>query len=214
MLGSGVEKDQTTRPTVRGRKTLAAIEAAARRIIARKGFLAMTVADIAQEAGRSPASFYNYYDSKEDLLAHWADDFRAEAKARAVVAYKHGVPPRERVMESARAHWMTYRERLAEMVGVFQLAMINEEFAGHWRELCDDAVASITESVRRAQREGYCPGVDPGLTAAAIVAMLNQFCYDRLAGAGEDADIDDEAAIRALGEIWYRAIYWRADEQG
>ncbi|TDB88636.1 TetR/AcrR family transcriptional regulator [Actinomadura sp. KC216] len=211
MLGSGVEKAQTPRPTQRGRKTLAAIEAAARRIIARKGFLTMTVADIAQEAGRSPASFYNYYDSKEDLLAHWADDFRKEAKARAVVAYKHGVPHRERVMESARAHWETYRERLAEMVGVFQLAMINEEFAGHWRELCDDAVQGIAESVRRAQREGYCPGADPELTARAIVAMLNQFCYDLLAGAGQDAEIDDEDAVRTLGEMWYRAIYWRAD---
>lgn len=212
MLGSGVQKAQTTRPTVRGRKTLAAIEAAARRIIARKGFLAMTVADIAQEAGRSPASFYNYYDSKEDLLAHWADDFRAEAKARAVVAYKHGIPHRERVMESARAHWETYRERFAEMVGVFQLAMINDEFARHWRELCDEAVGSIAESVRRAQSEGYCPGADPKLTATAIVSMLNQFCYDVLAGAGEDADIDDEAAVRTLAEIWYRAIYWRADQ--
>lgn len=212
MLGSGVQKAQTTRPTVRGRKTLAAIEAAARRIIARKGFLAMTVADIAQEAGRSPASFYNYYDSKEDLLAHWADDFRAEAKARAVVAYKHGVPHRERVVESVRAHWETYRERFAEMVGVFQLAMINDEFARHWRELCDEAVGSIAESVRRAQSEGYCPGADPKLTATAIVAMLNQFCYDVLAGAGEDADIDDEAVVRTLAEIWYRAIYWRADQ--
>jgi AcrR family transcriptional regulator len=212
MLGSGVEKAQSPRPTVRGRKTLAAIEAAARRIIARKGFLAMTVADIAQEAGRSPASFYNYYDSKEDLLAHWADDFRAEAKARAMVVYKHGVPHRERVMESARAHWETYRERLAEMVGVYQFAMINDEFARHWRELCDDAIQSIAESVRRAQREGYCPGVDPDLTARAIVAMLNQFCYDVLAGAGEDAEVDTEAAVRTLGEIWYRAIYWRADQ--
>lgn len=200
-----------TRPTIRGRETLAAIEAAARRVIVRKGFLKMTVADIAREAGRSPASFYNYYDSKERLLAHWAEEFRAEAKSRAEPAYRHGVPPRERVLESARAHWRTYRERLAEMVGVFQLAMINDEFARFWRELCEDAIASVAESVVRAQREGYCPGIDPRLTASAIVAMLNQFCYDRLAGSGEGAGIDDEAAVRTLADIWYRAIYWRPE---
>jgi AcrR family transcriptional regulator len=53
-------------PTRRGRRTQAAIDAAARTVIARKGILATTIADIAAEAGRSAASFYNYYDSKEE----------------------------------------------------------------------------------------------------------------------------------------------------
>lgn len=46
-------------PTVRGRQTQAAIDEAARTVIARKGILSTTVADIAAEAGRSTASFYN-----------------------------------------------------------------------------------------------------------------------------------------------------------
>lgn len=199
---------EATRPTVRGRETLAAIEAAARRVIARKGFLNMTVADIAKEAGRSPASFYNYYDSKEALLAHWAEEFRAEARDRARPAFKSGITHRERVLETVRAHWDTYRDRLAEMVGVYQLAMINEEFNRYWQDLCGELVDYIAESVVRAQREGYCPGADPKLTATAIVAMLNQFCYDHLAG---DADVDDEVAVRTLADLWYRAIYWKPE---
>ncbi|HEY2198940.1 MAG TPA: TetR/AcrR family transcriptional regulator, partial [Mycobacterium sp.] len=39
-------------PTHRGRQTQAAIDAAARTVIARKGVLATTIADIATEAGR------------------------------------------------------------------------------------------------------------------------------------------------------------------
>jgi AcrR family transcriptional regulator len=58
-------------PTVRGRQTQAAIDAAARIVIARKGFLATTVYDIASEAGKSAASFYNYYDSKESMVREW-----------------------------------------------------------------------------------------------------------------------------------------------
>jgi AcrR family transcriptional regulator len=46
-------------PTHRGRRTQAAIDNAARAVIARKGILATTIADIAAEAGRSAASFYN-----------------------------------------------------------------------------------------------------------------------------------------------------------
>jgi Bacterial regulatory proteins, tetR family len=44
-------------PTQRRDRTQAAIDAAARTVIARKGILATTIADIAAEAGRSPASF-------------------------------------------------------------------------------------------------------------------------------------------------------------
>jgi len=199
---------ERARPTIRGRETLAAIESAARKVIADKGFLKTTVPDIAREAGRSPASFYNYFDSKEHLLAHWAQEFKAEASRRARPAYASGVSHRERVAQSVRAHWDTYRERLAEMVGVSQLAMVNEEFAGYWRELCDAAVAGIAESIVRAQDEGYCPGLVPRVTASAIVAMLNQFCYDHLAG-GARPDIDDDEAVAALTDIWYRAIYWK-----
>ncbi|MFD4291605.1 TetR/AcrR family transcriptional regulator [Rhodococcus sp. NPDC058505] len=197
------------KPTVRGRETLAAIESAARRVISRKGFLATTVADIAGEAGRSTASFYNYYDSKEALLSHWAEEFRTEARDRALEAFTHGRSNRERVALWSRAHWMTYRERLAEMIGVFQLAMVNDNFATFWQDLCDELVDAVSDTIRRAQKDGYCPGIDPRLTASAIVAMLNQFCYDQLAGDVDPDTVDDDAAIATITEIWYRAIYWK-----
>ncbi|WP_194150333.1 TetR/AcrR family transcriptional regulator [Prescottella subtropica] len=198
-----------TKPTIRGRETLAAIENAARRVISHKGYLATTVADIAKESGRSTASFYNYYDSKEDLLSHWAQQFRVDARERALEAFAHGKTNRERIELWTRAHWLTYRERLAEMVGVFQLAMVNDTFAAFWQELCDDLVDAVSETVRRAQKEGYCPGIDPRLTGSAIVAMLNQFCYDQLANGVDPETVDDDDAIAAMSSIWYRAIYWK-----
>ncbi|MFF3490470.1 TetR/AcrR family transcriptional regulator [Streptomyces sp. NPDC002795] len=206
---AGPKGGQGARATVRGRATLAAIEAAARRFVARKGFLTMTVADITQEAGRSPASFYNYFDSKEALLEYWARDFVEEVKTRVRPAYRHGVPAQDRVLESARGHWDTYRGRLAEMVGVSQLAMVNEDFAQYWEDLCEGAVVGIAEMVARAQREGYCPGADPRLTACALVAMLNQFCYDRLANGRAEQGVDDDACVRTLAQVWYHAIYWK-----
>lgn len=201
---------QAPRPTKRGRQTLEAIDAAARKVIAEKGFLKMTVADIVQEAGKSPASFYNYYDSKEALLEHWARQFQDEARDRLHLAEQQvGKDPRERIEAAARAHWETYRARLAEMVGVFQLAMINDEFARVWDEICMEAEAGIARAVARAQQRGFCPGVDPTLTAGAIVGMLNMFCYDNLAN-GRAADVDDEACIATLADAWYHAIYWTA----
>ena len=207
--------DQPTRraplPTHRGRRTQAAIDTAARTVIARKGILAATIADIATEAGRSTASFYNYYDSKEAMVREWALRFRDEVNERAQPVTRDGLSRRERVHQAAAAHWHTYKRLLAEMISVSQLAMINDDFAQYWAEICAIPTSFITEMVRRAQSDGYSAGDDPQLIAVAIVAMLNQFCYLQLAGPGPGpvGDPDDEACITTLANIFYRAIYYK-----
>ncbi|OBI44217.1 TetR family transcriptional regulator [Mycobacterium colombiense] len=193
-------------PTARGRRTQAAIDMAARTVIARKGVLAMTIADIAAEAGRSAASFYNYYDSKEAMVRQWALRFRDEANERALSVTAHGLSDRERAHAAAAAHWHTYRHRLAEVISVSQLAMVNDDFAQYWAEICEIPISFIAESVRRAQAEGHCRDDDPRLIAEAIVAMFNQFCYIQLGGA-RAAEPDDQACIQTLANIYYRAIY-------
>jgi AcrR family transcriptional regulator len=199
-------------PTHRGRRTQAAIDTAARTVVARKGILATTIADIAAEAGRSAASFYNYYDSKEAMVRQWALRFRDEANQRALSATGHGLTNRERAHEAAAAHWHTYRNRLAEVISVSQLAMVNDDFAQYWAEMCAISISFIAESVRRAQAEGYCPDDDPQLIAEAIVAMFNQFCYIQLSGPNRQTSApDDEACIKTLANIYYRAIYSQED---
>ena len=202
---------RTRLPTNRGRRTQAAIDAAARTVIARKGILATTIADIAAEAGRSTASFYNYYDSKEAMVREWALRFRDEVNQRALPVIRHGLSDREQAQQAAAAHWHTYRNRLAEMISVSQLAMINDDFAQYWVDICAIPTSFITEMVRRAQAQGYCAGDDPQLIAVAIVAMLNQFCYLQLAGTGSSpaAAPDDQACINTLANIFYRAIYYK-----
>jgi len=192
-------------PTARGRQTQAAIDAAARVVVARKGILATTVADIAAEAGRSTASFYNYYESKEAMVREWAMRFQDEAGQRARTVTGHGLTDRERVTEAVSAHWNTYRNRLAEMISVSQLATVNADFARYWAELCSVPLSFITGMVIRAQAQGHCPDDDPHLIAEALVAMFNQFCYIHLSGA--KTDVDDQACIRTLTNIVFRAIY-------
>lgn len=193
-------------PTVRGRQTEAAMDAAARNVVARKGILATTVADIAAEAGRSTASFYNYYDSKEAMVRDWALRFRDEARHRARAATEPGLSNAERAHAAAAAHWNTYRHRLAEIISVSQLAMINDDFAQYWADICALPIALITAMVEDAQRQGFCAGDDPKLVAVALVSMLNQFCYSQLSGDGA-ATADDAACITTLANIFYRTIY-------
>jgi AcrR family transcriptional regulator len=193
-------------PTQRGRQTQAAIDAAARTVIARKGILATTISDIAAEAGKSTASFYNYYDSKEAMVREWAVRFRDEARDRSRAAAKPGLSNWERSYEAAAAHWNTYRHRLAEIISISQLAMVSEDFAEYWADICDLPISLITEMVKHAQQHGFCADDDPHLIAVALVSMLNQFCYTKLSG-GNAEDVDDDACITTLANVFYRTIY-------
>ena len=202
-------------PTLRGRQTQAALDAAARTVVARKGILATTVADIAAEAGKSTASFYNYYDSKEAMVRQWAVHFRDEARERTTSATAPDLDSRERVHRAVAAHWHSYRHRLAEMIGVSQLAMINDDFAKYWSDICEPPTAMITSMVKEAQREGFSISDDPHLVAVAMVSMLNQFCYVQLSGAGgAAASVDDDACITTLTNVCYRTIYDKGAARG
>ena len=195
-------------PTLRGRQTQAAIDAAARAVIARKGILATTISDIAAEAGKSTASFYNYYDSKEAMVREWAVRFRDEARTRSQAAAEPGLTNWERSYEAAAAHWNTYRNRLAEIVSVSQLAMISDDFAEYWADICSLPIGLITQMVKQAQQHGFCAQEDdPHLMAVAMVSMLNQFCYTQLSGAAVGDTVDDDACITALAKFFYRTIY-------
>src|ERR1700733_15916797 len=61
--------------TAKGRQTRTAIEQAARKLFAERGFHGTTLADITSAAGKSPAVFYRYFADKEDLLAALAGAF-------------------------------------------------------------------------------------------------------------------------------------------
>jgi AcrR family transcriptional regulator len=195
-------------PTLRGRQTQAAIDAAARAVVARKGILATTISDIAAEAGRSTASYYNYYDSKEAMVREWAVRFRDEARDRARAATEPDLTNRERAQRAASAHWTTYRHRLAESISVSQLAMVSDDFAQYWAEICELPIGLVTSMVKQAQLQGFCPEDDPHLIAVALVSMLNQFCYTQLSGDGAK-NADDAACITTLAAIFYRTIYYR-----
>jgi AcrR family transcriptional regulator len=201
---------RTEKATRKGRETDEAFRAAARTVFARDGYLNARISDIAEAAGRSVASFYNYYDTKADLLIALAEEFHVEATAMAVLPYRAGLSHEDALREAVAGFWRTYARRRGELIGIFQAAMVEGEFRDRWLELRAEAVSRIAAQVRQAQAEGFCPGVDPVLTASALSAMLEHFCYIWLGQGGEkDVPFDDERALDALATIWVKSVYWR-----
>jgi len=206
--------NRVSKITPKGRATDEAFRQAARVVFARDGYLNAKISDIAAEAGKSVASFYNYYDTKADLLVALAEEFHAEATELAVLPYTAGLSRQEALREAVAGFWRTYAKRRGELIGVFQASMLEEEFRDRWLDIRAEAIGRIAREIERAQAAGFCPGIDPVLTASALSAMLEHFCYIWLGQGGERADVkfDDESAIDSLATIWVKAIYWRPDE--
>jgi AcrR family transcriptional regulator len=201
-----------TAATRKGRVTDEAFKDAARLVFARDGYLNAKISDIAEAAGRSAASFYNYYDTKADLLIALAEEFHLEATSLAVLPFQVGLAGEEALREVVAGFWRTYAKRRGELIGIFQAAMVEGRFRDRWLELRGEAITRIAAEVRAAQAQGYCPGVDPVMMASALSAMLEHFCYIWLGQGGEkDVPFDDERALDAVATIWAKAVYWRPE---
>ncbi|MFF5225217.1 TetR/AcrR family transcriptional regulator [Dactylosporangium sp. NPDC000521] len=199
----------------KGARTAATFLEAARKEFATRGYLATKVEDIARTAGRSPASFYNYFTDKADVLAALAQAFHEDTRAQIAVPYQEGRPPEEAIRRAITIFWETYRDRLGALSGVFQASMADPAFLESWRDIRRSAIDFIAHGIERAQKDGYCPGIDVRMTSSALSSMLELSCYVWLAQGGDNGDsvVDEEAAIDSLAGIWYHAIYWRPEDQ-
>ncbi|RPA06076.1 TetR/AcrR family transcriptional regulator [Gordonia sp. OPL2] len=201
-------------PTTKGRRTEAAFLDAARRTFAEKGYLNTKIADIAEAAGRSTASFYTYYDNKEQLLEALLEQFSTGVVEDALRA-KH-IDPEAGVRAAVSAYWTHYREYLPEIIGLFQMSMLDETFRKRWREKRASGIEQILSGLEGADRAGHRVDLPLPLLASALVSTLEASCWMWLTA---DGDIgvdqpDDEAAIDVLTAIWFRTVYGRGPQAG
>ena len=194
----------------KGKRTEVLFRDAARVVFARDGYLKARIEDIAAEAGRSPGSFYNYFDSKEDLLAALAEDFHSHNRA-AIAELGRSKLPADQFFKAAIASWISnYRLQAAAMSGVFQASMVEDGFRTLWASIRSEAIGMIAGGIVRAQSEGKCPDLDPLLAGSALSSMLEHFCYVWFHQGGDEIDIefDETLAVETLASLWYHAIYW------
>jgi AcrR family transcriptional regulator len=151
-------------------QTRRAIEDAAFRLFAERGFQATTVADIAEAADVAPRTFFAYFPSKEDVL--FAD---FDETSEALAARLRDRLPGETTFDALRA-WITgllpdleadeNREALRH-----RLCSEYESIAAHERHLMARFEAIIAESV--AADLGDAPSdLRPRMIAAAAIAAL------------------------------------------
>lgn len=200
-------------PTARGRRTERALLEAGRVIIARDGYAAAKIADIAALAGAAMGSFYTYFEGKEKLLVALAVDFKHELGRRF-----SSVETKRRALEDVMrdlvaCYWDAYVAHAPVLAGIHQAAATSPEVAATWRGLRADSRRQLAASIEYMQARGQGLGVEPDAASSALCAMMDGFCRTWIVGGGE-ADretIERDVAIETLTAIWYRTVAYRSE---
>lgn len=194
--------------SAKGRQTRLAIEHAARKLFAERGFHATTLTDITSAVGKSPEVFYRYFDDKEDLLATLADSFLHDV-ASAPAQLPESPNDAHLFTSVVTGYWSVFKQHIGILIAMAQLATSQRRFAALQNEFRRLGMDVVTRLVRRAQAQGYGGDLDNRVVAAAITLMFEQFTLEVLRpGAAERGlDIGDHDAITTLSTIWRKTLY-------
>jgi AcrR family transcriptional regulator len=154
---------------------------------------AISVADIATQAGMTPAAFYYHFPSKDDLLneivSGFAEDWVAEASTRLEkVREIEDVPE----LVSAMVSWLDDHERPATVFFVTSVAAT--EKAEEIRRRSRNALFEVSiDAVRRIWPSGTA--AETGVAGVALIILLEVAARSRL-------QMDE--SYRGLGPVRFR----------
>jgi len=195
--------------TPKGQQTRRAIEQAARKLFAERGFHGTTLSDITSAAGKSPAVFYRYFADKEDLLAALAQSFLHDIATPSGVSLQLPETPDDNAffVSVVTGYWNMFKQNIGIMIAVAQLAATQPRFAAVQNEFRRFGMDTVAASVRRAREQGYGDELDPEHTAAAIALLFENFTTVFVGTSGLGVEISDEDAIATLSRIWKKTLY-------
>src|SRR6201997_5363117 len=117
--------------SAKGRQTRQALEQAARKLFAERGFHGTTLADITSAAGKSPAVFYRYFADKEDLLAALAESFLREVLTPSGLSLHLPDSPDDDAFFTSvvTGYWNIFKQNIGIMIALAQLGATQQRFA-------------------------------------------------------------------------------------
>jgi AcrR family transcriptional regulator len=195
--------------SAKGRQTRDALEQAARKLFAERGFHGTTLSDITSAAGKSPAAFYRYFADKEDLLAALAESFLHEVVTPSGLRLPLPESPDDDAFFTTvvTGYWTMFKQNIGIMIAVAQLAATQPRFAVVQNEFRRFGMDIVAASVRRAQEQGFACDLNPEHTAAAIALLFENFTTVFVGASGLGIEMTDQDAIATLSRIWKKTLY-------
>jgi len=172
------------------------ILAAAKRVFARKGFHATTVADIAKAARLSYGSVYWYFDSKDALfhaLMESEEQTLRDHIARSVAATDSDPDGEAQFRAAVRATFEFFESDRAAVKLLFRDSYaLGDRFEKHLFGIYERFIAEIEAVIAAAQGQRLIVEAPPRMVAFSVAALIGQIAHRRLT-----TDDDLDAAVVA-----------------
>lgn len=163
------------------------ILAAAWRLIAKRGYHAVRVADIARACGTSSAAVHYYFPGKQDVLNEALRHCVEQAFARQTAELRKIEDGRERLLKlidmqlprpgQIGDEWSIWLQFWAEAALRTELRPIHNDFYARWRD-------TVVRAISRGQRQGRLRAdVDPQEAALRFTALTDGAAIQLLTGA-------------------------------
>lgn len=158
------------------------IMVAAKKVFARKGFHATTIADIAKEAGLAYGSIYWYFDSKDDLfhalMAVEEQALRAHVSAAVERRDGDGEAP---FRTAVQATFEFFEADKATVKLLFRDAYaLGDRFEKHLGGIYERFIDDIETFIVAAQQRGDVVPAPPRMVAYTLAALIGQLAHRRL----------------------------------
>ncbi len=181
------------------------ILSAAEALFRRYGYAKTTVAEIARDAGMSPANVYRFFDGKAAIVAAIADLWLAELegnarrialrrepaaqrlRAFAVEVFRHTI---DRYLESATIH------ELCQMVMAEQWPIVE----GHIERMREIMTLIVADGMQTGE---FAPG-DPVKTASVLKDMLVKFHHPTIVAQCEAEPLEEQ--VHDVCDLMLRAL--------
>jgi AcrR family transcriptional regulator len=176
-----------TAVTSRGRERRQHLLRVSARLIRERGFEALSVSDLAEEAGISVGGLYRHIKTKADLLVLACDEIQAGMREHVLEAAARGSTPSERLSAAIEAYWLYCYERSDIILMTYR----------DYRSLPQDAQArykqyelELTQFFRDLIRSGVLVGEfenrDDKALATQIIFLSHISAFKRWALRGSD----------------------------
>jgi AcrR family transcriptional regulator len=162
------------------------IMAAAKKVFARNGFHATTIADIAKEAGLAYGSVYQYFDSKENL-------FHALMSAEGFALRTHIAVALAATGKRPDESWEPFRAAVQATFEFFEADKattklllrdayaLGQRFEKHLSGIYERFIDDIADHMAAAQQRGQVISAPPRMLAFSLAALVGQLAHRRLA---------------------------------
>ena len=190
---------------------------AALEVIAERGFPDTRIADVAEQAGTSPALVIYYFKTKDNLLTEamrYAEDLWYDLGARRMAVIDSAAARLEEIVAMTclseadtelPESWALWLDLWAQSVRRPEVARVREEFDAHWRE-------TIAAVVRDGMAHGEFEKVDAEQFAITLSALLDGFAIQI---ALEDPAVDPQLAFRSTMDFAAMTLgfTWKPQEE-